>query len=307
MKVCPSCRKTYSDDGLNFCLEDGSVLTLVANDLPETVMINQPRYTDPNPRGMQDIKTSYGDQSNFTMQPKKASKTWVWVLLILGAVLLACGGGFAAFLVYVASLDPGNNGNTTPTPPPRTSPTATPFPRNEVKTANLPDWVQENSDFGNTSYSGGELIMSSKRKGFYYVVAATSDFKTEGASTSVTLRSLDDERTTLGYGLVFHSDPKPLQKGYAFLIDSKLQRYRIVRHEPGKEFAVVPWTNSTAIRSGSAENKLEVRDLPDRIEIYANDEMLTSIKNTHGFAGGVVGLYTGDAIDVAFKELEIAK
>ncbi|MGD9589770.1 MAG: hypothetical protein AB7Q37_16970 [Pyrinomonadaceae bacterium] len=307
MKVCPSCRKTYSDDGLNFCLDDGSVLTLITNDVPETVMMNQARFTEPNPGRIQDVQTSYGDQTNFTMQPKKSSKTWVWVLLILGAVLLACGGGFGAFLIYVASLDPGNNSSTTsPTPTPRTSPSATP-PRTDVKTANLPDWVQDGSEFGNTSYSGGELVMSSKKKGFYYVIAASTDFKTERASTSVTIRAIDDERTNLGYGLVFHSNPKPLQKGYAFLIDARSQRYRIVRHEPGKEMAVVPWTNSSAIRSGSSENKLEVRDLPDRIEIYANGEMLTSIKNTHGYAGGVVGLYTGDAIEVAFKELEIAK
>ena len=25
MKICPRCQKTYADDNLNFCLEDGSV------------------------------------------------------------------------------------------------------------------------------------------------------------------------------------------------------------------------------------------------------------------------------------------
>lgn len=308
MKVCPSCRKTYSDDGLNFCLDDGSVLTLVANEPPETVVMNQSRFTDPNPGHIRDVQTSYGDQSNFSMQPRqKSSKTWIWVVLIIGVLLLTCGGGFGAFLIYVASLDPGNTGNTTPTPPPKGSPTATQPPRTEVKTANLPDWVQDSSEFGNTSYSDGELVMSSKKKGFYYVIAASTDFKTERATTIVTVRAIDDERTSLGYGLVFHSDPKPLQKGYALLIDANSRRYRIVRHEPRKELAVVPWTNSSAIRGGNAENKLEVRDLSDRIEIYANGEMLTSIKNTYGYAGGVVGLYTGDAIEVAFKDLEISK
>ncbi|MBK8304301.1 MAG: hypothetical protein IPK98_13175 [Chloracidobacterium sp.] len=40
MKICPRCQKTYSDDNLNFCLEDGSVLTQAAAEPPPT-MINQ--------------------------------------------------------------------------------------------------------------------------------------------------------------------------------------------------------------------------------------------------------------------------
>ena len=29
MKICPRCQTTYADDNLNFCLEDGSTLTLL--------------------------------------------------------------------------------------------------------------------------------------------------------------------------------------------------------------------------------------------------------------------------------------
>ena len=49
MKICPTCRKTYADDGLNFCLEDGSVLTFAGPAPEATVVMNPPRPTDPSP------------------------------------------------------------------------------------------------------------------------------------------------------------------------------------------------------------------------------------------------------------------
>ena len=111
----------------------------------------------------------------------------------------------------------------------------------------------------------------------------------------------------MGFGLIFHSDPTPLTKDYAFLIDSKKKRYRIVRHEPEKETPVVAWTNSAAIKDGMAENVLEIRDKSGTVELYINGQMVTSIKNTFGYKGGVAGLYSGDGIKAAFKKLEISK
>lgn len=313
MKICPTCRKTYTDDGLNFCLEDGSVLTLAADNLPETVMMNQPRFTDPNtavvnPAGVQ---SSFGNQGGYTMQPpKKSSKAWIWVVGILAVLVLACGGGFGAFFIYVASLDTNSNSNGWASPTPRrgnSTPSPTPFSRDQVQTIDLNAWVRDGSEFGNTSFTGGEFYMSSKQKKYYYVVAAPEEYKTESANTSVTLRNVDAADTNLGYGLVFHSDPKPLQKGYAFIIDTKKQRYRVARHEPGKELDVVNWTNSAAVKPGSSENVLEVRDTPNAVELYINGTMVTTIKNLFGYRGGVVGLYAGDAVNVAFKKLEIVK
>lgn len=312
MKICPSCRKTYTDDGLNFCLEDGSVLTLATDNVPETMMMNQPRFTDPNPgmgTNQPGVQSSFGNQGNYSVQPpKKSSKAWIWVVGILAVLVLVCGGGFGAFFLYVASLDTNSNVSASPTPVRGGgTPSPSPFPRTEVKNIDLAEWVEPASNFGNKSFTAGEFFMSSKKKGFYYVVAAPEEFKTGSASTSVTMRNVSAAGSTLGYGLVFHSDPKPLQKGYAFLLDTVKEKYRVVRHEPGKEVDVVNWTSSTAIEGGSGENKLEVRDLPDRIELYINGEMVTTIKNAYGYPGGVVGLYTGDAVNVAFKNLEITK
>ena len=52
MKQCPRCNRTYSDESLNFCLEDGELLTIlpasgrIAED-PPTMIIDQARVTNP--------------------------------------------------------------------------------------------------------------------------------------------------------------------------------------------------------------------------------------------------------------------
>lgn len=55
MKQCPRCHKTYSDEQLNFCLEDGELLTGLVqqpgferyDDSPPTVMLDEARRTNP--------------------------------------------------------------------------------------------------------------------------------------------------------------------------------------------------------------------------------------------------------------------
>src|SRR5215213_5619125 len=125
MKICPTCRRTYEDDGLNFCLEDGTVLNFSGIDpAAPTIVMNQPRPTNAPPSS--GIGTNWDAQNagQYSMQPKKkSSKTWVWVLGILGLVVLLCGGGLVGFFIYVASLTnadvAANAARTTKSPSPR--------------------------------------------------------------------------------------------------------------------------------------------------------------------------------------------
>jgi Domain of unknown function (DUF4190) len=48
MKVCPACGQAYTDENINFCLNDGSTLNRQADDAPPaTVLMNNARATDP--------------------------------------------------------------------------------------------------------------------------------------------------------------------------------------------------------------------------------------------------------------------
>lgn len=52
MKQCPRCNQTYADESLNFCLEDGELLTILPAsgrfaDEPPTMIIDQARVTNP--------------------------------------------------------------------------------------------------------------------------------------------------------------------------------------------------------------------------------------------------------------------
>lgn len=56
MKSCPRCHKTYSDNDLNFCLDDGELLVAgqgeeptrsLRDDSPPTIVLDPPRNTNP--------------------------------------------------------------------------------------------------------------------------------------------------------------------------------------------------------------------------------------------------------------------
>src|SRR4030095_6123612 len=112
MKICPTCRKTYTDDGLNFCLDDGSVLTLTPTEAAPTVVMQQPLPTSPgpgltapqrtNPGGFgsqEQVQARWDPQAQYSVQPKKkSSKTWLWVVGLLCLGLLLCGGGLVGFV-----------------------------------------------------------------------------------------------------------------------------------------------------------------------------------------------------------------
>lgn len=327
MKICSRCQKTYADDNLNFCLEDGSVLSPMPSrpdQMAETMFVPPPRPTQPQPQmpSMPSGQAGWNappQQYSMQQQPRKSSKTWVWVLLILGVLVLLCGGGFVGFLFYVgsqvetvANSGDSSNGRTAPANRGTNSSTSTSTStstsgRTNLETVDLAPWVKEFSEFGNTEMSGNEFMMSAKKKGFYYVLVSPDEYTTQSADTRVTLRNVDNASGSLGYGLIFHSNPQPLQQDYAFLIDTRRKRYRVVHHTPRSETPVVSWTTSNAIREGAAENVLEARDQADKIDLYINGTMVTSIKNVYGYAGGVPGLYSGDGVKVAFKNLEIRK
>lgn len=320
MKICPSCRRTYDDDGLNFCLEDGSVLTFSSLDsAAPTIAMHQPRPTEPSPqiRAGWDAQQPQGVAA-YPTQPKKKSKAWLWALSILGLAVLLCGGGLVGFFVYVASVANTNtasnvrvasNSSNTHANSNSSWTTSSPSPDpSQVEEVDLSDWVRKTpTEYGTTEFANGEFLMASRQKGYFYVLVAPNDYETKEAVTHVTVRNPDNADSSLGYGLIIHSDTEPLKKDLAFLIDSKKQRFRVVRHDSDDETAVTPWTSSKLVNEGTAENILEVRDKGGKIDLYINGQLASTFANKTGPKSGVPGLYAGDGAKIGFKKLEIIK
>lgn len=49
MKRCPKCGQTYTDKDLNFCYNDGELLSYLAEDAPKSDYANRPSYVDEPP------------------------------------------------------------------------------------------------------------------------------------------------------------------------------------------------------------------------------------------------------------------
>lgn len=314
MKICPRCQRTYADNSLNFCLEDGTLLNEVGetgDSLPETVMINQPIQTAPNQSfGNQTV----GQLNNWAAQnpntpPKRKSKSWIWVLGILGVLFLVCGGGVFGFFALIASFDQKNSENNSNNflSNVAKSPAATDKDKTDVQTIDLSKWDDGSGQYGNTDFKDGEFIMSSKNKRFYFVLVGSPIYKSDSAVTKVTVRNVDEEETDLGFGLIVHSNPVPLTNDFAFLVDSENKRFRIVNHAAQKETEILKWTKSNAIKDGTEKNILEVRDQSDKMDFYINSQFVTSVDNKNKYKDGVPGIYVSDAIPIAFSNLEIRK
>src|SRR6476469_4444549 len=324
MKVCPRCQKTYTDDNLNFCLEDGSVLNAVNTaPPPPTNPISEPPPTQQ--QGFQQPQQQQGwnvqPQQQYSMQPaKKSSKAWIWVLLILGVAVLLCGGiGTVAYLVsknvgeglsnLSNTINTSNNRSTSNSRSNSTTTTSTSgnsnSSRTSVETLDLSNWVPTASKYAQIEYTDAQLLVKNNDPKYYYVLAGTDEQKTVGSDAVLTVKNVNNADTNLGYGLVFHSMTTPVIQGYAFVIDAKKGRYRVVNHSPGKEDSVINWTRSDAIKTGTAPNTLEARDNSGTVDLYINGQKVNSIPNTYGYSEGVIGIYASSSVQVAFSDMEL--
>lgn len=108
MKICPRCNKTYSDETLSFCLDDGELLTQSAysQDPPPTVIMDpvrqtNPQYNYPNQGSPGDYAPIGSWQANQPMHApmivqgqNQTLPTVSLILGVLGLLLFCCYGGF---------------------------------------------------------------------------------------------------------------------------------------------------------------------------------------------------------------------
>jgi hypothetical protein len=125
MKQCPTCHRTYSDDTLVYCLDDGSVLA-AAYDPQATQIIAPPRRTDPMPTAVFLPPTTPAQQPApyAPAQPQPVPRQGVnpavvYVLVALLALLV--GGGVVALLLRPGTRDETSSSPSTPRPDPSTT------------------------------------------------------------------------------------------------------------------------------------------------------------------------------------------
>jgi hypothetical protein len=128
MKLCPKCNRTYRDDTLRFCLEDGTALTAVGRSpSDEATHRSGPgaRDSDPPPteimheRGSPTLKVAGPTQSSYDARAEpRAGNPLLTAGVIAIALLLLALVGIAAFFVL---RQPGSSpavreGSASPTP-----------------------------------------------------------------------------------------------------------------------------------------------------------------------------------------------
>ena len=345
MKRCPTCKRTYTDLSLNFCLEDGTPLASDAPPIDPNATIRYPAARDteepppteiyqPPPPVVSPRPTtpprppSPPPPPQWTPAPvasappqKKSNAVW-WILGGLAAVLII-GVGLVVMIIALASLNTTNtnNSNVTNRNDNRNS--------NVTVNANLPNtnansnaslptsldddfsqqkWGIGNGQYGRIWYENGEYHMQSKAGTFVVMYAPSDDYSTENATVKVTARSVDGDVPSSGFGLLVHcaqSKAKQLEDYGLLIYPGDEPEYEIIKHKNGTQSPVVTKTKSGAIKSGSSPNALEVRIRGTELSFYANGQFLTRITDSENFKHGRAGLYTSDDHEVVFDDLSI--
>lgn len=312
MKVCPKCGTNYTDETLNFCLEDGAVLNrtevTAPPEPPPTVMVQEAANTGASSGSGRVTAPVTQPQDNYTLKPRK-SRLWIWALVALFGVMLICGGGIVGLIALGTLADQGDTPVAEANNASYPSPTERDQGQKVVTRDDLSGWPESLADFKElkASYRDGEFFVYTK-KGLYYVITAGRSFKTANATVSLKARNPSGDSTKYGYGLVVNSDPEMvLKRDYVFVIRSDQGKYRIIEHVDQEESVVVSWTYSSAIKRGSGINELEVRSEGDQLSFYINGQFVRKITDRSGVVDGVAGIYTSDDVPIAYSDLVLKR
>ena len=176
MKRCPTCKRTFEDDSLAYCLDDGSPL------VAETRSDSDPTLVSPSPPPVQQAPTQFAQYdpvvSSFGATPKRRVWPWVvggllvfffFVIVIVAAILIPqiVKKSHNSNRVVIDVPTPEPSETSSPKPEPSTSPNEAPTDEDVVQTqlADLEKrWTQANIDGDKAAleqiladeYSGGD-------------------------------------------------------------------------------------------------------------------------------------------------------
>lgn len=341
MKRCPTCNRTFTDDALSFCLDDGAPLLTVSStssssfDPNATMQYPEARDTSsptevyrPGPpsqsSGSQIVNPSWATiPGAATATPRKKSSLLPWI--IGGSVVLVLLGiGVVVLLAVLVSLNSNSNNRNANNSNKANRNSGSGLPNsnnannaNSSSSSTLRDdftdakWLTGSFSNGSFWYQNGEYHLRATAKGSVVVYAPDKNsYSTQDSTVKVTARSVTGTAPGYGYGLAVlgSMSAKDQLSDYSFLIwTGNDPQYKVVLHGDGKETVIVNWTKTSAIRMGTSPNQLEVRLKGDQMSFYINSQYATSIKDTANYEEGAVGFYTSDVHEVAFDDLEISR
>jgi ketosteroid isomerase-like protein len=119
VKRCPTCNRTFTDQNLSFCLDDGTPL-VTSDSADETTLLMSPEAKDSStassnssgePAPVYQPPSPYAPAGSYN-QPKR--KTWPWILGILAVVFVVFAGlGIAAVVFIPRIMRESSNSDTT--------------------------------------------------------------------------------------------------------------------------------------------------------------------------------------------------
>lgn len=233
MKRCPTCSRSFDDDSLSFCLDDGTPLVgdlSQRRDSQETLVSPPPSFPHPETSGLPGTQaadpypgkaTVTGSQFDSSAAQAygapKPRRTWPWVVAILFAVLLIGGIVIAAVMIppMLRAANDGNRAQPTPVPPDRAA-KATPESSPADSADDVPDdedevlaqltkleeeWTRANvkgdkqalEDILADEYTGGPTTHSKRE----YINSLTPDTSIKSWELRDLAVDQDDERATV--------------------------------------------------------------------------------------------------------------
>lgn len=162
MKRCPTCNRTFDDETLSFCLEDGTPLVRDSAgraDSQETLVSPSPSLPPVGATGNLPPTQNYGElpgKATVNVQAFRAPvahattppqrRIWPWIVGIVTLVLIVIGGIVVAAVVIPPLLRDSGNGNRAQPSPPRPELTPTPKPTPVASPSGDDDDVPDDED-----------------------------------------------------------------------------------------------------------------------------------------------------------------
>lgn len=151
MKRCPTCNKTFTDQNLTFCIEDGTPLVALADAADETTVVSPSVGKSSASAASEayvprDWQRDYQPPGSFPPANERR-RTWPWVVGIIGALLLGLIGlGIALAFMVPKVFRNKNRGNANIATAPSNSNTNSTLPKSNANTdSNSNSAANENS------------------------------------------------------------------------------------------------------------------------------------------------------------------